>query len=78
MFKVGDFVFVDLIKEAGKIIAIENASPKLKEIIEATEEVILYRVDIGDGILITTTEDSLELLVVQQAPIDELQQKINS
>lgn len=77
-FNIGDFVLVDLLDTSGKIVSIEEAPEKLKKIVGVREKLILYRVDIGNGVFITTTEDSLEKIKIQQAPKDNLEQKLNT
>ena len=77
-FKIGDLVIVDILDTFGTIVSIEEAPQKLKKIVGIKDELRLYRIDIGNGIFITTTEDSLEELKIEQAPIDNFEQKLNT
>jgi hypothetical protein len=77
-FKIGDLVNVDLIDSFGKIISIEEAPNKLKKLVGVNGDLPLYKIDIGNGIFITTTEDSLEEIKIEQAPNDNLEQKLNT
>jgi hypothetical protein len=77
-FKIGDLVNVDILDTFGKIVSIEQASSKLKKVVGVNGDLFLYRIDIGNGIFITTTEDSLEEIKVEQAPNDNLEQKLNT
>lgn len=77
-FKIGDLVIVDILDTFGKIVSIEEAPNKLKKIVGVDNELLLYRIDIGNGIFITTTEDSLEEIKIEKAPEDNLSQKINT
>lgn len=77
-FNIGDFVEVDLLSLSGKITKIEEATEKLKRLVESKEDFLLYKVEIARGVFITTTEDSLTKLEVGRAKEDNTAQNFNT
>lgn len=77
-FNIGDFVEVDLLSLSGKITKIEEATEKLKRLVESKEDFLLYKVEIARGVFITTTEDSLTKLEVGRAKEDNTAQDFNT
>ncbi len=62
-FKVGDMVNMSFFNFCGKVISIEQASDKIKELTEIDDDFILYKIEISSGVFMTTNEESLELIV---------------
>lgn len=73
-FSIGDFVDIDILGLAGKIVSIEEATEKLKKLTESNEDFLLYKIEIDSGIFVTTTEDSLEKITAGRANNEELSQ----
>jgi len=73
-FNIGDFVDIDILGLSGKIVSIDEATEKLKKLTESKEDFLLYKVEISSGILVTTTEDSLEKIVAGRAEEKEISQ----
>jgi len=73
-FNIGDFVDIDILGLSGKIVSIDEATEKLKKLTESKEDFLLYKVEISSGILVTTTEDSLEKIVAGRAEEEEISQ----
>jgi hypothetical protein len=74
-FSIGDFVDIDILGLSGKIVSIDEATEKLKKLTESKDDFLLYKVEISSGILVTTTENSLEKIVAGRADNEELIQK---
>lgn len=77
-FKVGDFVEIDILALSGKIVKIEGATEKLKNLIGIKEDLILYKVEISREVSITITEDSLTKLEIGRAQEDNMPQNFNT